>query len=351
MDDKLADILDQCVERIERGASVDECLVAFPAIRADLELPLRMAVRLRALPRPALPVVTRAALETKLLQLAAERRATHVPNPVPANSAAAPASPARPRWYRIASSALAELLCTLGYRSPTTPSWLRLAAVAVTVVLALVLSAGALAAASAVIGIVHPQPSSAPSVAPTAAPIAFEGQIEQLSQERWLVSGRVILLDSQTLIRGKPMPGMTAHVHGTLMVDDVLLADSILIEAAPATLTPSVVPTATLAPSAVPPATPTPVIVPTATLAPSAVLSATSMTSNFPTVTPAPPSAQTQPTPNESEGGNHPCHGQQLGREDNKCDPKPHDDRPKDDKPKDDKPKDDKPKDNKGPHK
>jgi hypothetical protein len=102
--------------------------------------------------------------------------------------------PTTPRWHGIHPIALAGLLRTLGYRNPTTPTWLRLTAVAVTVVLALVLSAGALAAASAVIGIVGPQPTSVPSVAPTAAPVAFEGLIEQLSQERWMVSGRVILL-------------------------------------------------------------------------------------------------------------------------------------------------------------
>jgi hypothetical protein len=324
MDDRLADILDQCLERIERGTSVDECLAAYPAMQADLELPLHIAAQLRVLPRPTLPVVTRTALERKILQLVAERRAAHASNPAPANGTAPHASPTTPRWHGIHPTALAGLLRTLGYRGPTTPTWLRLTAVAVTVVLALVLSAGALAAASAMIGIVRPQPTSAPSVAPTAAPVAFEGLIEQLSQERWMVSGRVILLDSQTIIRGNPIPGITAHVQGTLIAGDVLLANSIVVEAAPATLTPSVVATATLVPSAAPTATPTAII--------------------FPTLTPAAPSAQTQPTApptsSESGGGDHPCHGQQLGRDDNKCDPKPHDDKPKhkpDDKKKEDK--------------
>jgi hypothetical protein len=340
MDDRLADILEQCLERIERGATVDECLVGYAAMQADLELPLRIAAQLRALPRPTLPVVARAALERKILQLVAERRAAHAPNPAPANGAVPHASPTTPRWHSIHPTALAGLLRMLGYHSPTTPIWLRLTVVAVTVMLVLVLSAGALAAASAVIGIVRPQPTSAPSVIPTAAALAFEGLIEQVSQERWVVSGRVILLDSQTIIRGNPIPGMTVHVQGTLIAEDLLLANNIVVEAAPATLTPSVVPTARLQPDAIPTATPTTIISPTITLVPSAVPTATPTAIIFPTITPTAPV-----TSNESGGGNPPCHGQQLGRDDNKCDPKSHDDKP------DDKKKDDKKKDDKRPHK
>ena len=77
MDDRLADILDQCVERLTQGASVEDCLAAFPGERAELELPLRLARQLRALPHPPLPIAARVALEQNLLDMAKRRRMNH----------------------------------------------------------------------------------------------------------------------------------------------------------------------------------------------------------------------------------------------------------------------------------
>lgn len=310
----MADILEQCLERIERGATVDECLAAHPAAQAELELPLRTVAQLRALPRPPLPAPTRAALETKMLRLAAERRAVQAPHHAPANGAARPVPPARRPLRGIdPAAALAGLLGALGFRGTLYQPRLRLAAVAVTIVLAVVLSAGALAAARAVIGIVHPQPTSAP----TAAPLVFDGPIEQISEERWVVGGQAVLLNSQTTIRGNAIPGMTAHVHGTLIADGALLADSIVVEVPPATFAPSAVPTATLAPTALPTTTSTAIVSPTVMPTPSADQPQPA----------APPTAS-----NDSGGNNHTCRGQQRGRDDKKCDPKPHDNKPPGDK-------------------
>src|SRR5215218_1355039 len=75
MDEMLADILQTCLVRIDAGASVDECLAAYPQQREALEAPLTAAMQLRRLPRPALPAATQAALETRMLALAAQRRA------------------------------------------------------------------------------------------------------------------------------------------------------------------------------------------------------------------------------------------------------------------------------------
>src|SRR5262245_45943655 len=101
MDDGVIEILEICLDRLAAGASVDECLAAYPAQRATLEAPLRAAAGLMQLPRPALPPQARAALEQQMLARAAARRA---------------APPARPSWWQLGPSAiLAGLLRALGY--------------------------------------------------------------------------------------------------------------------------------------------------------------------------------------------------------------------------------------------
>src|SRR5690349_445137 len=143
MDEMLADILQTSLVRLDAGASVDECLAAYPQQRNALEAPLNAAVQLRALPRPVLPAASRAALETRVLALAAERRAAPA---VSSNGhARLPLS-----GGRVGPAALlAGLLRALGYRGPLARSWLRLGSVAIGLVLALVIGSGALAAARA----------------------------------------------------------------------------------------------------------------------------------------------------------------------------------------------------------
>jgi hypothetical protein len=214
------------------------------------------------------------------------------------------------------------MLRALGYRGTPNQPWLRLAALAVAIVLVLMVSTGAVLATQAVINSIRTQPTTVPTAAPTAMSLTFDGPIQQLAQERWVVGGRTILLDPQTAIRGIPSLGMLARIHGTLGAGGALLADSITIEA------PTVLPTATFVPPAPATATPAPPIAPTTTPAPAA---------------PAPQVTAQPPAPQPGDD-NHVCQGQQRGRDDKKCDPKPHDNKPPGGK------HDDKPKD-KGPHK
>ncbi len=311
MDDGVADILETCLDRLAAGASVDECLAAYPAQRGELEAPLRAAAGLIRLPRPALPSHARAALEGQMLAHAARRRA---------------ASPRQP-WWRLGPSAiLAGALRALGYGGPLSSPWLRIAAVAVALMLALLFGAGAYAAARAVVSVFTPSPTPAPTVMPTAMPtatptpqtFAIEGVVERVDQEAWVVGGTAIAIDSQTTIDGTPAVGAIAHVSGVVRADGARLARSVRLDPAP-TLPP---PAPTLAP--------TPFV--------------------FPTITPSPAPSPVAAPPgnpgNNGDGGNRggdngqgqdkQCQGQQKGRDDKKCDPKPKDNGKKDDKKKDD---------------
>jgi len=111
MDDRLPDILEECLERLSAGVSVEDCLASFPDQRGDLEQPLRAAAQLSGLPRPAMPASTRASLEARMLALAAARRAAPAP-PSPAT----PIASVRPFWRSFdLAAALAGILRALGY--------------------------------------------------------------------------------------------------------------------------------------------------------------------------------------------------------------------------------------------
>jgi len=272
MDDVLSDIYAQCLARLDAGATVEDCLAAYPQQRAALEGPLRLAARLRALPGPApLPPAARAALATQVLgQVAAQRAAS-------TGSVRTPQPQRTPRAFDPIAT-LAGVLRALGYRGPLSPTWLRLASIAIGLILALVLSAGALAAARAIIRVIAPpQPTAVPaSIVPTLVPaetFTLDGPIAQIATDGWLVNGMLVAVDAQTAISGTPAVGALAHVRGTLQDNGSLLARSITIDPVVPTSPPAGAPTAAPAqpaPTSAPVAeVPTPV--PEPTLAPTAV--------------------------------------------------------------------------------
>jgi hypothetical protein len=255
MDEVLADILNTCLLQISAGVSVDDCLAAYPQQRAALEAPLRAAQRLRGLPRPALPAAAQTALETRMLALAAQRRA-------------APALPAAPNGPHPRSSGalgpaalLAGALRALGYRGPLSLPWLRLASAAIALLLVLALGAGALAAARVIVRIIQGPPAPPTSAPPASSRFTLDGPIEQMTPERWVVRGSAVAIGAQTTITGTPRLGARARISGVVRADGARLAQTITIGAPP---TPGAPPRPTLAPSPTA-ATRTPTPKPTAT--------------------------------------------------------------------------------------
>jgi hypothetical protein len=287
MDATADKILETCLARLAAGASVDDCLAAYPAQSAELDKPLRAAAGLMRLPHPAMSSHTRAALEAQLLARAAARRAA--------------SRQSRSSWRRLGPAAiLAGILRALGYGGPLSAPWLRLAAAAIAIVLALLLGVGAYAAARAIFSVVTPPPAPTPVVAPTAplATFTLDGIVEQIDEEAWVVSGAPIVIDVQTAITGSAAVGATVHIRGVIRADGARIARSIAVGPPP---------------TAIPAVAPTPFA--------------------FPTITPAPiPTRLPAATPNDQPGDgggdkNNQCRGQQKGRDEKKCVPKPPDKR------------------------
>jgi hypothetical protein len=300
MDDQAAEILDICLVQLAGGTSIDECLAAYPLQRAELEAPLRAAVRLMQLPHPTMPAATRATLESQMLaRSAARRQAAYTPP-----------------WWRMAPSVLlAGVLRRLGLSDQLSTPALRIATLAVALVLALMLSVGTYAAVRTIrnIFIAPPQPTAQPTPTATAVPLTFslEGQIEQIAQEGWVVAGTTIVIDDQTVITGTAAVSATVRVDGVIRPDSVWLARRVEVGAQADPIASPVPPTAPAVPN-------------TATIVPTPIV--------FPTIT---PTAALPPAPVVAPGGtdnsrstdqndpNKQCQGQQIGRDEKKCDPKP----------------------------
>jgi len=51
MRDKLTEILDDCIEQIEKGSSIEACLAEYPDMREELEPLLRIALSISSIPK------------------------------------------------------------------------------------------------------------------------------------------------------------------------------------------------------------------------------------------------------------------------------------------------------------
>ncbi|HEU5088103.1 MAG TPA: hypothetical protein VFT99_11675, partial [Roseiflexaceae bacterium] len=125
MDDTLADVLQECLDRLAGGATVDQCVQRFPQQRLELEPMLQAVAALRKLPHPAMPVAAQAAIEARVLQQVALRRAAPPPH-----AASQPAvHPLAATWHGIpvwalllAAAMVVALLLALGTLVGGTPN-------------------------------------------------------------------------------------------------------------------------------------------------------------------------------------------------------------------------------------
>ena len=75
--------------------------------------------------------------------------------------------------------------------------------------------------------------------------VQFEGLIQSLSANEWVVDGVAVRIDSQTQVVGSPAVGSQVEVQGLLLPDGAVLARRIVVQTAPELPTPPAEPTAT----------------------------------------------------------------------------------------------------------
>lgn len=277
-DEKLADIFATCLQRLETGTTLDECLAAYPNERNELEGLLRVVTGLRALPRPAmLPAAARATLETRVLAQVATHRSTAAKIVQPS-----PVSPVISGGHSMDPGAfLARVLRALGYRGSVSSTWLRLSAVMVALVLALIVGTGVLTAARALLNTIAPtQPKS--TALTSATDFSLSGAIEQLGPQSLVIRGFTIAFDAQTAISGAPVVGAPASVRGVIRDDGTLLAQDITVDGQ--TTEPTTPPVAANPVEPTNPPSKEPTAVPVVPTEP-------------PTAMPEPPTAAPEPTP------------------------------------------------------
>ena len=175
MDERLSELFEQCVARIESGELLEACLANHATERAELEPALRAALQLRALPHPALVPGALIALEARMLDLAAQRRSNSPP--------ARTTQPGQPEfWPRLVSGALlTELVRRAGFRLPLNPSILRMAMLALVVLVALAAAGTALAfvrfVAPPLVPTAQPTATAVPTLAATFAPTVVPANV------------------------------------------------------------------------------------------------------------------------------------------------------------------------------
>ncbi|MCG8351844.1 MAG: hypothetical protein MI924_29110 [Chloroflexales bacterium] len=97
MDNRLDAILQSCLERIERGDSMEACLRDYPTLRTDLGGLLRTVVAMRSL--PSLPPPNLAAIEQVVQARATALRATVDPQDLPPGGASGGGATSIPGWF------------------------------------------------------------------------------------------------------------------------------------------------------------------------------------------------------------------------------------------------------------
>ncbi|NLG51562.1 MAG: hypothetical protein GX552_15770 [Chloroflexi bacterium] len=268
-------ILEDCLARVQAGASIASCLARYPEHAEELRPLLELATAVHALPRPAARMVAVAAGEQRMLAA------------VPGHAQGV----TLPRLFRYAGQLIARIT---GKENPDMKFALRLTMIALAVVL--ILGGGTVTAVSA-----NALPGDTLysikrgaenlrlllTTAPEAreqfesrleairrdevravieegrtVSVRFWGELTGLDNESWTVGGLRVLVQAETTIAGYPTAGAVVEVHALTQADGTMLAQALIVRDKEPT-EPTIAPSPTLLPTVAP--SPTPTLVPTST--------------------------------------------------------------------------------------
>ena len=277
MTDELTEAFDNCLTALAAGASLDDCLAHYPALRDELRSLIKVAGAAQAMGASAtVPQPAEMSSRVKFLAGGAQLR---------------PASPPRrARWWPVprAAVALAVLVFVVaGTGGVVVASAQSLPGDALYGVkrtveqtqLLFTLDEDSRAQLQAEFDERRVQEVQTVTVQKRTTRVEFSGQVESMEGERWSVAHMTVLLSPETRVEGTPSLGASVEVSGTSQPDGTVLASLIAVTDEGAPITPTrptptasattrVAPTATPIPTSTPPPTATPLPTETASPAP-----------------------------------------------------------------------------------
>ena len=321
MSHKFDTVLDDCLDLLRAGTSLEDCLTRYPEHADDLRPLLSLASAVRGVPTPRPDA---ASVETHRMQmLDAVRKSTALNNG---------RGPAALGWLRgLAGGLQVRPLARTALMLSTVLLLIGLAAGTLTIAttdtlpgqalyplkrlgenirLSLTLDPAALQQLRSEYRLERQREVRLVLDAHLQTMLEFRGELQEIGEGFWIVGGLVVHLEEDTVVEGQPVVGAMVVVQASSTGDGILQAAKLRVLADPMLLTPVVTvtptptpsptPTVTMAPSATPTATTQPSITPTATATPSAEPTATPTPSTTPTITASPWPTVTD-TPAETE--------------------------------------------------
>jgi hypothetical protein len=304
-------VLDECLTQMNRGQSLEACVAQYPALAAELEPLLRMALRVEALreDEPPSPVALRAGRQ-RLLGQAALLRRTYEDQTQPTRFPWRVNLQALMRRSMVSTAVATVLLVTVLAAGTVAASARSLPGDALYPVkraseeVRLLLTFDQQIKAQLVGKIDERRREEAQAISDRrrVAELSFRGRIQRMDGMRWTVGGVAIRTSEETVFEGDLAVHTFVRVHVRSVGDGTLLAMRISVEpeiAAPQptaspsmaepTKTAAVTPTETQQPTEIPPAT-RPAQPAAVTATPSATATRTATPSATPTeIPPTPP--------------------------------------------------------------
>jgi len=302
-------VLDECLSQMDKGRSLEACVAQYPALAAQLEPLLRLALQVKALRQERVPSpVTLQATRKRLMREAARLR-----------SAQRDQAPTRPvPWWpnlqalmrrSMASVALATLLLvvvlgagTIAASAKSLPGDALYPVKRMTEEFQLLLTFDRQSRAQLVQKLDERRREEARAVASSQriAEMSFRGQVERMDGVRWTIGGVPVRTSDETVIEGQVVVGTLVRVHVRSLSDGTLLVTRISVEPEPVAADPTAPPTPTTTPVATPTAVPTPTEVPPTTVPvqpPVPTSTPSPSSTSTPTATPSATATLVPPTP------------------------------------------------------
>jgi len=296
MTDDLIEAFDDCLNALAAGASLDDCLGRYPALRDELRSLLKVAGAARAMGAAIAPQPAEMSSRAKFLAGGAQLRPASLPR--------------RAGWWPLPRAAVA--LAVLAFVVAGTGGVVAASAQSLPgdalygvkrtveqTQLLFTLDEDSRSQLQGEFDERRVEEVQTVTLQKRTARVEFGGRVESMEGERWSVARITVRLSPETRVEGTPSLGAFVEVSGTTQPNGTVLAARIAVTDEGAPVTPThLAPTVSATARATPTATP----IPTSTPPPTAMPPLTSTSPPTEIASPANPLPGASPTPTAEEG-------------------------------------------------